>query len=266
MNSEKIANNFLELASEQRLNILKNLDEESLNISKLAKLLEATSPEVHRNVGRLSKNGLIAKNPDGNYELTTFGKTILVQIPSISFVLENKDFFNTHSLNNVDSKFIQRIGALQSKKRVKGFVKVLEKWQKIHEDAGKFIYNILAEVPYSKDVVDVISNKLENNISIKSIFSEHAIIPENRKKVFQEKGFQKYITNGNLERKISKNMVIGLLITDKEAGVFFQNPDGELDLSEMLVSGEPEFREWCLDYFEEFWKDSNSFQESKLKE
>ena len=130
--SEKIAGDFLELASEQRLNILKNLTEKNLNISKLAKLLDATNPEVHRNVGRLSKNGLIVKNPDGNYEITTYGKVILAQIPSISFVSENKDFFNLHTLSNVEKKFVQRIGALQTTKKIKGFVKVLEKWKQIY--------------------------------------------------------------------------------------------------------------------------------------
>ncbi|MDH3278207.1 MAG: transcriptional regulator [Nitrosopumilus sp.] len=265
MNTEQIANNFLELASEQRLNILKNLSDRNLNISKLAKLLGATNPEVHRNVGRLSKSGLIVKNPDGNFELTTFGKAVMVQIPSINFVSEDKDFFNSHSLGNVNSKFIQRLGALQDKKRVKGFVKVLEKLQKIQEEADEFIFNILSEVPYSKEIVDVISKKLENKVLIRSIFSANTIVPENRKKVFEEKGFQKYVTDGNLERRISKNIVIGLLVTDKEGGVFFQNKDGELDLSEMYTSTASEFREWCLDYFNDQWKNSTSFQESKLK-
>jgi len=265
LNTEQIANNFLELASEQRLNILKNLSDRNLNISKLAKLLGATNPEVHRNVGRLSKSGLIVKNPDGNFELTTFGKAVMVQIPSINFVSEDKDFFNSHSLGNVNSKFIQRLGALQDKKRVKGFVKVLEKLQKIQEEADEFIFNILSEVPYSKEIVDVISKKLENKVLIRSIFSANTIVPENRKKVFEEKGFQKYVTDGNLERRISKNIVIGLLVTDKEGGVFFQNKDGELDLSEMYTSTASEFREWCLDYFNDQWKNSTSFQESKLK-
>jgi predicted transcriptional regulator len=264
--SEKIANEFLELASEQRLNILKNLAEKNLNISKLAKLLEATNPEIHRNVGRLTKNELIKKKSDGNYELTTYGKAVLVQITSIIFVSENKDFFNSHTLNNVDTKFIQRIGALQSKKHVKGFVKVLEKWKKIHENADKFICNILSEVPYSTDIIDVISKKLENNISIKSIFSETVIIPEDRKKMFEERGFQEYVSKGTLERKIAKNQIIGLLVTDKEASVFFRKVGEEPDLSEMFVSTELEFREWCIDYFEELWKKSSSFQESKLKE
>ena len=264
--SEELANDFLELASEQRLNILKNLAEKNLNISKLAKLLDATNPEIHRNVGRLTKNGLIKKNPDGNYELTTYGKAVLIQIPSIIFISDNKNFFNTHTLNNVDSKFIQRIGALQSKKQIKGFVKVLEKWKKIHENADKFICNILSEVPYSDDIIEVISKKLETNISIKSIFSETAILPEDRKKIFEEKGFHEYVTSGILERKISKNQIIGLLVTDKEGAVFFRKAEEAPDLSEMFTSTEPEFREWCMDYFEELWKNSSSFQESKLKE
>lgn len=266
MNAEQIANDFLELASEQRLNILKNLAEKDLNISKLAKLLEATNPEVHRNVGRLSRNGLIVKNPDGNYGLTTFGKAVLELIPSFSFVSQNKTFFNLHTLDNVEKKFIHRVGALQNQKKIKGFVKVLEKWRKIHENADKFIYNILFEVPYSKEIIDVISEKLESGIQIKSIFFETVVVPDDRKKIFEERNFQKYITEGKLERKISKSKTLGLLVTDKEAGVFFQKSNGEQDLSEMLFSIEPEFREWCMDYFAECWKNSSSFLESKLKE
>jgi predicted transcriptional regulator len=147
-----------------------------------------------------------------------------------------------HDLSNVDPKFIQRIGDLQSKTGIKGFVKVLEKWKKIQENADEFIFNILSEVPYSKDIIDVILNKLEKNVSIKSIFSETTVIPDDRKKMFEEMGFQKYVTSGALERRISKTNVVGLLVSDKEAGVFFQKADGELDLSYMFVSKDPKFR------------------------
>ena len=263
--SEKIASDFLEIASEQRLNILMSLSKENLTISKLAKLLDATNPEIHRNVGRLSKNGFIAKTPDGNYELTTFGQVVLPLIPAISFVSENKKFFNAHDLSYVDKKFIQRIGSLQNKKQIKGFVKVLEKWKKIHENSEKFIYNILSEVPYSTDIIDIISDKLEKNISIKSIFLENVIIPDDRKQVFEKKQFQKHVTKGVLERRMAKGNILGLLVTDKDAAIFFHNNEGEVDLSEMFSSTDKEFREWCLDYFEDSWKKSTSFQESKLR-
>lgn len=263
--SEKISNDFLELSSEQRLNILLNLTEKRLNISKLANLLNATKSEVHRNIGRLTKTGLIEKDLDGNYGLTTYGNAILIQISSLCFVSENKPYFATHTLRNLEPKFIQRLGALQDKKQVNGFVKVLEKWKKIHENAEKYIHNILAEVPYTRDIIDVINSKLELGIPIRSIFAEKAAIPEDRKKIFAEKGFQKYVVDGLLERRIKKDIAVVVLVTEKEAAVFFPNTVGNPDLSTMFFSSNPDFHDWCYDYFEWSWKNSTMFHESKLK-
>lgn len=265
MDTEKIAEDFLEFSSEQRLSILKNLAEKKLNISKLAEILDATKPEVHRNVTRLAKAGLIEKESDGNYALTIYGKTILIQIPTLSFISENREYFKNHTLGNLESKYIQRIGSLLEKKQIKGFVKVLEKWKKMHEDAEKYIYNILSEVPYSDDILDIVVSKLEKGVKIQSIFSDKAIIPESRKTIFQKKGFQKYISDGILERKIIKDVSVVVLVTDQEAGLCFTNNQGEPDLSTMFTSKNPNFHEWCLDYFNECWKNSSRFDESKLK-
>ena len=266
INSEKVANDFLEIASEQRLNILLRLSEKKLNISKLADLLDATKPEVHRNVKRLTNTGLIEKDPDGEYTLTTYGKVVLIQIPSLSFVADNSKFFKTHTLGNLETKFIQRLGSLQDCQYTKGFVKVVEKWNKIHENAKQYVCNILSEVPYSGDIVDIISSQLQNNVQIRSIFSKSAIIPEVRKTVFEKKGFQKFVTNGLLERRIQNDVKIVVLVTDKEAALFFPNLEGETDLSEMFSSSNTDFREWCSDYFEWCWKNSTSFHELKLKD
>ena len=264
--SENTAGGFLELASEQRLNIIKNVAKNKLNISKLANILDATKPEIHRNVTRLTKAGLIEKNTDGDYGLTVYGNAVLVQIPSLTFFTENKQFFRNHTLGNLEDKFIQRIGALENKKQLKGYVKTLEKWRQIHENAEKYVYNILSEVPYTGDIIQVISKQLENNIHIRSVFSDKAIIPEERKKIFEKKDFQKYVKNGNLERKIKKNVTVIVLVTDKESAVFFPNLEGTTDLSEMYYSSDPKFHEWCIDYFTWCWNNGTSFQESKLLE
>jgi predicted transcriptional regulator len=265
IDSEKIVDDFLEMASEQRLNIMLNVTEKRLNISKLANLLGATKSEVHRNVSRLTKTGLIEKDSDGNYGLTTYGSAILVQISSLCFMSENKSYFAIHTLGNLEPKFIQRLGALQDKKQVNGFVKVLEKWKKIHESAEKYIYNILAEVPYTGDIIDTIRSKLENGIPIRSIFAEKAAIPEDRNRIFEEKGFQKYVVGGQLERRIKKDISVVVLVTEKEAAVIFPNTMGAPDMSTMFFSSNLDFHEWCFDYFEWCWKNSTAFHESKLK-
>ena len=167
--TEKIASEFFEIGSEQRLNIILHLNEKAWSISALAKELEATITEVHRNFGRLQKVGLILKNVEGTYHLTIFGKTICSLIPSIVFVSENKKYFQSHDFGDLPIKFLHRVGELCEQKHIKGFVKVLEKWTEIHNNATQYIYNILTEVPYSKDIIDVVEEKL--NKKIKNIFS-----------------------------------------------------------------------------------------------
>ena len=65
MEYEKVAENFLELASFQRLRILIKLVERSRKrLEPLAKELDATKQEIHRNLVRLEHSGLISKDKE----------------------------------------------------------------------------------------------------------------------------------------------------------------------------------------------------------
>jgi predicted transcriptional regulator len=266
LDAQKIAEDFLELASEQRLSILFLLLEKKLTISKIAEELDASAPEIHRNITRLLKNKLVEKDNESHFTLTVFGKTVCELLPSLLFISQSKIFFEDHDLGNLEIKFIQRLGALQDHKRIKGFVKVLEKWTEIHNNSEKYIFNILSEVPYSKEIIDIVANKLKSGIKINSIFSESTIIPEERKETFQKKNFQKFIIDGNLERKMINHTSIVTLLNEKEACLIFPTKNGDADLSEMLYSKDSKFHEWCLDYFNYCWNNAGSFQEEKLKQ
>ena len=264
LNAQKTAEDFLEFASEQRLSILFLLLEKKLTISKLAEELDATAPEIHRNITRMLKNKLVEKDNNSNFSLTIFGKVICDILPSFLFISENRTFFENHDLGNLEIKFIQRLGALQDHKKIKGFVKVLEKWTEIHNNSEKYISNILSEVPYSKEIIDIVEKKLKSGIKINSIFSESTVIPEDRKEVFQKKNFQKFIIEGVLERKMTDQISIVTLLNEKEACIIFPTKNGNPDLSEMFYSEDPLFHDWCLDYFNYIWNNSGSFQEDKL--
>ena len=189
--ADKIASEFLELASEQRISIIQNLDESNYTISQMAKKLDATVPEVHRNFSRLTKSGFIAKNVDGSYSLTLFGQTVCEQIPWIVFNLENKKYFTEHNYETIPKKFVHRIGELSNSKLINGHLRVLETWNNIYKNSEKYIYNILVEVSYSSDIIETLIKKLENNTKIHSIFSESAIVSEDRPKILKKKKFQK---------------------------------------------------------------------------
>lgn len=261
LDPKKIADDFFELASEQRIRIMLHLLDEKSKLSQMAKKIESTTSEMHRNLNRLMTHGIILKDSQGYYSLSLFGKILCIQIPSLHFISSNKNFFTDHTIADLPTKFIQRLGVFQNSEHITGFVRVLEKWKKVYDNSQKYIYNILAEVPYSEDIIDIVSSKLQQGVKIHSIFSENSIIPNDRKILFEKKNFQKYIKDGALVRKMKKGISIVTLLNENEGCVIFPKLTGASDMSEMFYSNEPLFHDWCLDYFNECWNNSTAFTE-----
>ncbi len=261
---ENAANDFLELASEQRLNIIFKLLEKKSKISNMAKELHATVQEVHRNFERLANAGLIMKDKDGMYDLTTYGKTMCTQVPSLLFLSKNRKYFENHDFGDVPMKFIQRIGALAGGQQIKGFVKVLEQWKSIYKNADDFVYEIFTEVPL--DLIEPLLTKVKKGIKLNYIFSESVIVPKGRKELLDKLGLKDLINKGLVERKMRAGTNVVVVLNEKEACVGFPTLDGTADMREMFYSRDTLFHEWCLDYFRYCWYNAQSFQESKIRE
>jgi predicted transcriptional regulator len=263
-NYENAANDFLELASEQRLNIIFKLLEQKSKISNMAKELHVTVQEVHRNFERLSNAGLIAKDKDGYFDLTTFGKTMCTQVPSLLFLSKNRKYFETHDFGDIPKKFIQRIGALAGGQQIKGFVKVLEQWKLVYKNANEYIYEIFTEVPL--DLIEPLLERVKRGIVLNYIFSDVVIVPKGRKELLGKLGMKDLIEKGLVERKMKENVKIVVVLNEKEACVLFPTLDGDADMREMFYSKDEMFHEWCLDYFRYCWYNSGPFQEVKILE
>lgn len=261
---EDIASDFLEISSEQRLGIILYLDREKSNLANLARHFDATAPEIHRNLGRLQKTGIVKKDSDGKYQLTLYGKTICTQIPTIVFMSKNKKYFENHDFADIPSKHIQRLGALLDSELITGYVKVMEQWETIYKNANEYICNILIETPYNERLLKILEDKLTRKIRISSIFSEYAIIPKERQEILAKFSFSKFVKEGLLEKRMRKGMKFGIVLNERESGLSFPSDNGEPDLSRMFYSQDTFFHEWCLDFFNDCWKDATAFQEVKL--
>ena len=261
---DKAAEYFLELASSQRLHILFKLLANKCTPTGVAKELDVTKQEVHRNFTRLEEAGLIEKDKDGKYGLTTFGTTMCTQVPSLVFLSQNRKYFEDHTFVDIPTKFMMRSGQLASGEHIKGFVRVLEKWKSIYKNANEFIYEVLSEVPL--DLIEPLVNRVKKGAHFMYIFSESAVVPKGRKELLKKLGFDKLIEKGLVERKMKKKVQTVVILNEKEACLMFPNTEGESDLSEMFYSSDPMFHEWCIDYFRYCWYGSDVFKESKLKE
>lgn len=258
------ADNFLQLASSQRLEILFKLLQKKTTATALAKEIGSTKQEVHRNFQRLEDHGLIEKDRDGKFKLTTFGKTMCTQTPALVFFSQNRKYFENHSFGDIPTKFIMRAGQLASGKYIKGVTNVLEQLKNIYKNADKYIYEIVSEAPL--DLIEPIIIRVKKGIKFQYIFSESIVVPKGRKALLKKLGFDKLIEKGLVERKMVKHVQTVIVLNENEACVMFPTSNGEYDMTEMFYSNDPMFHEWCLDYYRYCWYGSDTFQESKLKE
>jgi predicted transcriptional regulator len=139
---EDYAKYFLEVSSEQRLKIIQLINEKEYRLSELAKKLDATTPEVHRNLERLEKSGLIIKNSNGHFILTTLGQMMLGIAPNLAFIIKNKKYFSNHPINSLPHKFISRFGELFECKLVSSYVDVFDYWKNIYKNSQEYISKI----------------------------------------------------------------------------------------------------------------------------
>jgi predicted transcriptional regulator len=256
---------FIELASEQRLSILFKLSEQSANLSKLAKYLNVTMQEVHRNVNRLMYAGLIEKDSQGNFSLTTFGNTIIKQIPTINFLSRNKDYFSDHIFGDIPMKFIQRIGALDDCEFCPSFVAVIERWKELYNESTEYIFAMLPQIPL--DLIQTIMPKIKDDgVQFKYILPKKAIVPKRRTDLLKNSGFYELLKRGSVERRMIDKIYVAVVLNEKQASVMFPTLKGETDMNSMFCSKDSLFHEWCLDYFRYCWYGSKTFDESKLLE
>jgi len=263
--SDKIAAEFLELSSEQRLGIIQMLKTKKSKLSEIAKKLDSTNSEAHRNLSRLTKAQIISKDGDGNYHLTAYGNMLCLMIPSLRFFGDNKKFFSNHGFGSLPANYIQAIGSLADSKRISGYVRVMECWKNIYQNATKYIYNILNEVSYDSETINIVKDKLKSGMAINTVFIENAVISDNRKDILENTELGKLIKNSHLERRFSKDASIVMVLNEKQSSVAFPTTDGKIDISEVFYSDSPEFHDWCLSLFRHNWEHSTAFFDEKLK-
>ncbi|MFB5603848.1 MAG: helix-turn-helix transcriptional regulator [Candidatus Nitrosomaritimum aestuariumsis] len=262
-NLEDYAKYFLEVSSEQRLKIIQLLSQKEYRLSELAKKLDATTPEVHRNLDRLEKSGFIMKNPSGNFELTTLGQMVLGLIPNLAFVIENKKYFLEHPINSIPHKFVSRFGELYECKKLQSYVDVFEYWKNIYENSEEYIYNILYDVPYFDDFTKPIHEKLSQGVKIKSIFYEKAMVSSTRGEVVKK--LKKFIDSGDIQRMMTRKIGAAVILNEKQSCLIFPNTEGKLDAGYAFVGEDFLFHQWCFDYFNYSWYNATPFVEKRLE-
>jgi predicted transcriptional regulator len=240
VDQEGIERLFFELASESRLNILRELSREKGKMREIARKLDLNTTETFRQLQRLSDSQLIQKQNDGNYDITQYGIFVLRHSSTLEFIFKYRAFFSSHDFKRLPSQFLDRIGELSKAEFSSGTMASINVVQRIIREADQYMWAGTAEQPLS--IRPILVESIPRGVKYKFLFPKRFIPAA---PIFP--GMEHAV-----EWRAFEDIPVNLVISEKEAGASFYMPDGKTDYAGFFGK-DPTFMNWVKEVFQYYW-------------
>lgn len=242
---EQLKELLFELSSKERMDLMLMLQDERLKLSVISKKLELTNPETLRQLRRLCDVGLVQRKPNGLYELSPYGRLVLLQLGGVEFLAKNQDFFSKYDTSFIPYEFINRFGELSSGSIGYEPLKVLEDTQKRLKEAEKFVW--IASNQNFALYLSTMKEKLELDFDFRLILPEGSYPPESKALIPSN--------YPGMHKNVLPEIHIRLVVTDKYAGFGLPLRENMTDYR-AIMGDDPMFYKWCKDLFIYYWEKS----------
>lgn len=244
---------FADLANPTRLRILESLKNNVATPSKLANTMGMSIQALQRHVDRLYTSGLIKRDQQGVLLLSSIALAVLEQIPSFLFLSKHQKYFQTHDFTGIPKQLIQRIGELNNCEFIDDVATTWQKAKNTAENCQEFMVGFSSLHPTT--FYDVAKIQLQKGVKFKMVFPENLTVSKGYYKKREESGWNEAIKTGQVEEFFVKNVPLTTVITEIEAELLFSNTkNGQTDGSAIFYSKDPDFRNWCLELFDHYYK------------
>ena len=232
---------FFELASETRLDILRELKNENLKMQEIADRINVTATEAFRQLERLSNAMLVQRQPNGAFALAEFGKLVLPLSSSIEFASKHKEYFSTHDMTRLPIQFVNRLGELWNANLIMDTVETLNKAQRAFIEAEEYGWGI-AEGTIPERMGQIMDEVIRKGVKLRFLIPETRL-PTSASPPPPVK---------NLEMRGLTELPAIVVLTEKEGAVCFRQVGGRVDYAGFFGK-DPAFLNWVKDLFLYYW-------------
>ncbi len=252
---ENVCNLFFELSNENRLSIMLELEKEPLKLTHVSKKLDLTSSDTHRQLSRLSAAKLVVKDVEGFFNLTPFGEQALKWIPGYTFISDNSDYFQSHSLSNLPHDLLLRLGDLSDCLFSNDALVSVSSIESMIKEAEEYIHTIHDQFLLS--VYPLASEAVKRGVNIKTIdpvvyspsLQIKGEVSEKDKKILSQA-----LKEGGLVPRTIEQFDIFLWMSEKEVAILsFPTLDGKFDYTG-FTSSNNRVLSWCNDLLKHYWE------------
>ena len=206
---------------------------------ELCKGLDVSPPEVTRHCNILAKLGIVKKNSKSMYQLTGIGQHILGVLDNMSFLNDNKTFFEEHDFDMIPQE-LDTLSVLKNAQIIEGPMNVLDSMLAVNNEARDNINCIFQET-----ISQIIMGHLEQlstGIRVNILIKEDCRIPH------------EYIESSILGLEIRRidEIPLGMIATESEAIIIPKHKREILDYG-FGATGQDEFLRYCDSIFSYFW-------------
>jgi predicted transcriptional regulator len=252
---ENVCSLFFELSNEDRLRIILELEKEPLKLTHVSKKLDLTSSETHRQLSRLSEAKLVVKDVEGFFSLTPFGEQALKWIPGYTFISDNSEYFQSHTLSNLPHDLLLRLGELSGCIFSNDALVSVSHIETILREADEYIQNIHDQ--YLVSAYPLASEAVKRGVHIKSI-DPVVYRPSLQIKGEISEEDQETLSNaledGRVVNRKMEQFDVFLWMSEKEVAILsFPTLDGKFDYLG-FTSKENKAHKWCNDLFRYYWE------------
>ena len=245
---EKLRRLLFELSSNDRINILMELQGHRMKLSQLSRKLDLTVTEASRHLQRLSEVGVIDKDTDGQYGPTPYGELAFYQLAGLDFVTKHQDYFQEYDISSIPYEFVDRIGELAEGKFGANIFGNLEHAENEFRKAKEFIWVLTDRI--LKNLIPVVVEKVKQPFDFRFISPEGVMPPDNEAPLPS--------TMLGVQKKVLPKVNVIVVVTEQAAGFCLPHRNGRIDYRN--IHGEDSrFRKWCEDLFLHYWSKAKSF-------
>jgi predicted transcriptional regulator len=253
---------FLELASATRCAILLKLSNSPMRLSSIARELNISIQDAHRNMMRLVNAGIVVKNPDSKFTLTEYGRLIVNELSYFRFLSSLKALMGRYTLSHLPRRFMIRLGELTNCKIINGVSSVLEKLKMLESNAREYLNIIVAQAWY--DEGNIILDLVEKGVDIRIILTGRTLFP---KEIFESdivKRIHYHDKKGNIKSRFIDHTAVALYISETQAGIIPLTHDMNFDMNVLFISNDESFHTFCSDIFNYYWHRSSILDTNKI--
>jgi len=243
---------LFEMSNENRFGILLMLQQQAKRITDLTREMKLTTTEVRRHVSRLSKIGLIQRDIKGYFHLTPYGETSLILFQEFDFLSSNDEYFQSHTLSKIPTKFVKRIGELCAATNVTNVMDFLRFTENLFKESKEYVWLLVDQFPLNS--LSTIVEAIERGVQFKIIEPrDRALSPDLDSMTSEEtRALSRARYTPLVDQRMLDEVNAFIYLSEGRCVLAFPTPEGQYDYKGFTVTDDPSL-DWCRELFEYYW-------------